>query len=188
MKFHLLLATFWIHLSLQVMCIRNCLCIQQFQMSLIRASQRLQTRALYDALFGRVGSQKNRTYPHIVSKLLLEGAEDQESRCLFSFRRMNAHNLFTFYLQSGKQLRPLVLFKCFSTPENADAVADHTAVAELVIRNMFWSKQPLGLSAGSRSAAFSVATLRCCWLHPLQLTRNYICVVLDRLQHHVLLR
>lgn len=81
-------------------------------------------------------------HPHVVSKLLLDGAEGQESKCISSFRRMNAHNLFTFYLQSSKQLQPLVLFKCFSTPENAA----RTAVAELVIRNVFWSKQPLGLS------------------------------------------
>lgn len=71
-----------------------------------------------------------------------------------------------------------MLFKCFPTPENADGAADRTAPPELVIRNMFGSKQP----AGRRSAACSVATLRLCWLHPLlQLTRNYIHIVLERL-------
>lgn len=71
---------------------------------------------------------------------------------------MNARKLFTLCLQGGKQLQPLLL-KCFSTPENADGAADRTAAAELVIREMFWSKQPPGLSAGSPSAALSVATL-----------------------------
>lgn len=107
--------------------------------------------------------KKHGPSPHVVSKLLPEGAEGQESRCI-SFLRCTQS--FYFPLSSSKQLQPLVLFKCFLTPENADGAADHTAAAELVIRTVFGSQQPPGLSVGSPSAASSVATLRHCWLRP----------------------
>lgn len=48
-----------------------------------------------------------------------------------------------------------MLFKCFPTPENADGAADRTAPPELVIRNMFGSKQPAGAVCGEK---------KCCML------------------------
>lgn len=56
---------------------------------------------------------------------------------------------FYFLLAERQTAQPLVLFKCFSTAGNADGAECGTAAAELVIRKMFWSKQPPGLSAGS---------------------------------------